>query len=263
MKKYFRITFIILKNAYIRDSKIFGFVSSSLLFQFAEMAVTIIFFNVIFSNIETLDGWNFYQVLFLYMFAKMTFSLHKALFRGGFSEISTEMIRRGDYDFYLTKPVNALILASLSKPRIYEFIAIVFELILAIWAIGHTGISIGLINVFWFLVLGILSSILMYYLAVITVSPVFWLVKVWSLKDAIVRMQAFMRYPINIFPSYLKIILMGVFPIAATSYIPVKTLFYPPEIRYIGYMFFITFFFSFIAILIWKKGEKSYGSASS
>lgn len=263
MKKYFRIILIILKNAYIRDSKIFGFVFTNLLFQLADIVVTILFFNVIFSNTTSLGGWSFYQVLFLYMFAKMTFSLHKALFRGGFNQLSGQMIRMGEYDFYLTKPVNSLILATVNKPRIYEFIAIIFEIGIAIWAVVVGHLPVGLANLFWFLVLAVLSQILIYCLAVITISPVFWLVKIWALRDIIMRLQAFMKYPIGIFPLYLQVILMGVFPVLAAAYIPVKTLFYPPEIRYIVYLFAITAIFVLIAKRLWQLGEKNYGSASS
>lgn len=263
MKKYYKILIIILRNAYIRDSKIVGYIFVNLLFQLIEIAITIVFFDVIFSNTKTLAEWNFYQVILLYMFAKMTFSLHKALFRGGFNQISGNMIRRGDYDFYLTKPVNSLFLATISKPRIYEFVAIIFELGIAVWAIVVGHLPIGFINVLWFLLLAILSSILLYCLAVITVTPVFWLVKVWSMKEIVARLQAVMRYPIGIFPTYLQVILMGVFPIMATSYIPVKTLLYPPEIRYILYMIIITTVFVFIAKSLWHFGEKNYGSASS
>lgn len=263
MTKYLKILKIILRNAYIRDSKIFGYVFANLLFQFAEIAITIIFFNVIFSNVSTLGGWSFYQVLFLYIFAKFIFSLHKAIFRGGLTEISGQMIRRGDYDFYLTKPVNSLILASMSKPRIYEFVAMVFEVGIAIWTIVAGHLPIGFVNLIWFFVLAILSSIIFYSISVITVAPVFWLVKIWAIKDIVPRLQAFMRYPIGIFPFYLQVILMGVFPVMVASYIPVKTLFYPPEIRYILYMFVVTIIFTFIAKKVWQAGEKSYGSASS
>ncbi|MFA6423524.1 MAG: ABC-2 family transporter protein [Patescibacteria group bacterium] len=263
MKKYYKILVIILKNAYIRDSKIPGYIFMNLMFQFAEMTVTIIFFNVIFENTKTLVGWNFYQVLFLYMFARMTFSLHKAFFRGGFNLISGNLIRNGDYDFYLTKPVNSLFLASVNKPRIYEFIAIIFQIGIAIWAIVIGNLAISTLSVFWFIYLAILASILLYYLAVLTVTPVFWLIKVWSLRDVVPRLQAFMRYPLGVFPGYLKIILMGIFPIMATSYIPVRTLFYPPEMKYILYMTLITLIFVFIGRWFWKLGEKNYGSASS
>lgn len=263
MMKYLKILKIILRNAYIRDSKIFGYVFVNLLFQFAEIGITVIFFNVIFSNVSTLAGWSFYQVLFLYAFAKFVFSLHKALFRGGLNQISGQMIRMGDYDFYLTKPVNSLILATLSKPRIYEFIAMIFEVGIAVWAVVAGHLPVGITNLIWFIALSVLSSILLYSLSVLTVVPVFWLVKIWSIRDIIPRLQAFMRYPIGIFPLYLQVILMGVFPVMAASYIPVKTLFYPPEIRYILYMFVITIIFTLMARKLWQIGEKSYGSASS
>ena len=263
MRKYFRILRIILKNAYIRDSKIVGFILTNLIFQLAEIVITIVFFNVIFANTKSLGGWGFYEVMFLYIYAKFIFAIHKALFRGGFNLISNRMIRMGDYDFYLTKPVNSLFLASINKPRIYEFVAMIFEIGIAIWAVVVGQLPIGPANVIWFIFLALLSVILIYCLNVITVTPVFWLVKVWSMKEIIARLQAFMRYPAGIFPAYLRVILLGVFPVMAASYFPVKTLLYPPQMTYILYMILITTVFLLIARWLWRIGEKSYGSASS
>lgn len=263
MIKYLKINWILFKNAYIRDSKIPGVVFSNVIFQIVEITVTIVFFKVLFANANTLAGWNFYQVLFLYAFAKIIISIHSGWTKGGLAELASEMIRRGDFDFYLIKPVNPMVLVSISKPRIYNFIAVLFEVGLCLYALVAGGISVGLTNFIWFVVLAFLGLILYYFLSVLTVVPAFWFVRLWALQDLMNRLGQMMRYPAGVFPPFIRNIFMTAFPIIAISYLPVQTLFYPPKIGYIIYILILTVFFGFLTNLIWKMGQKRYSSASS
>ncbi|AKM82530.1 TPA: hypothetical protein DD449_01690 [Candidatus Berkelbacteria bacterium] len=263
MKKYFLINWIIFKNAYIRDKKVPGAVFAGVMFHLVDIAMIIIFFNIIFSNTSSLAGWNFYQVLFLYAFAKCIVSINSGWIKGGLNDFATELIRRGGFDFFMTKPVNPMILVSMSRPRLYAFIAGIFEVGLCFYAIFAGHINIGLANIFWFIILAILVNMLYYFLQVLTVVPAFWFIKLWSLQDLMSRFNQVMRYPAGVFPPVIRFILMSVFPIIAISFIPAQTLFYPPKIEYIIYIILITLIFGMITNFLWKLGQSRYSSASS
>lgn len=263
MIKYLKINWILFKNAYIRDSKIPGMVFSNIAFHLVEITITIVFFQVIFANTKELVGWNFYQVLFLYAFAKIIISINGGWTKVGLSRFATQLIRRGDYDFYLVKPVDPMILTSISQPRIYNFIAVLFELGLCFYAVVVGQIQIGIVNFIWFLYLAFFGLILYYFLSVLTVVPAFWLVRLWSLQDLMGRLNQVMRYPMGVFPPFIRAILMTVFPIVAIAYLPVYTLFYPPKIEYIIYILLITLIFGFATSYFWHLGNKKYSSASS
>lgn len=263
MIKYLKINWILFKNAYIRDSKIPGVVLSNVAFHLLDIAVTIVFFKIIFSNISELAGWNFYQVLFLYAFAKVIISINNGWFRGGLKDFATELIRRGNYDFYLIKPVDSMILVSISQPRIYNFIAALFEIGICFYAIWAGQIHIGLINFLWFLYLSFFGLILYYFLSILTIVPTFWFIRLWSLQDLMGRLSQVMRYPSGVFPPFIRTVLMTAFPIIAVAYLPVYTLFYPPKIEYIIYIALVTIIFGFLANFVWQIGNKRYSSASS
>lgn len=263
MTKYLKINWMIFKNAYIRDSKIPGTVVSRIAFHIADIALTILFFSIIFANTNNISGWNFYQVLFLYAFAKIIISVHGGWTQGGLKQFAGEMVRRGDYDFYLTKPVNPMILVSISKPRIYNFIAVLFEINLAIYALVVGHIQINIINFMWFLLLGIAGLVLYYFLLVLTVVPAFWFIRLWSLQDLMGRFNQVMRYPAGVFPPFIRFILMTIFPIIIISYLPAQALFNQVKMEYIIYVALLVVFFGFFTDFIWKLGQKRYSSASS
>jgi len=263
IKKFFRINNILFKNAYIRDSKIPGFVFTSVINQLLDISISLIFFDIIFANTKTLAGWNFYQVLFLYSFTKFIASFHSAWTKKGINSVAREYIRLGDYDFYATKPFDSMTLTSISKPRLYSFIALIFEIGLMIYSAVRSGINIGFINIFWFIFLLIFSLILFYFLSIITIIPAFWVTKLTAITDFMNRMIQFAKYPSRVFPIFLRISLSTIFPIIVVAYFPVETLFYPPKVGYIVYMVLVTFFFGWIARFLWRLGEKNYSSASS
>lgn len=263
IKKFFKINAIIFRNAYIRDSKIPGFVAISTISQLFDIFVSLIFFDIIFANTKTLAGWNFYQVLFLYAYIKFIAAFHQAWTKKGINSVARDLIRLGDYDFYATKPFDSMVLVSISKPRLYSFIALFFDIGLMVYAAARSGLHLGYANFAWFAFLTLLSIFLFYFLSIITVIPAFWTTRLSAITDFMNRMIQFARYPSGVFSPTLRIILSTLFPIIVVSYFPVKTLFYPPQISYIAYMILITIFFGVIAKKLWRLGEKSYGSASS
>jgi ABC-2 type transport system permease protein len=263
MIRYLKINYILFKNSYIRDSKIPGYVLSSLVFHLFEILVAIIFFNVLFANTKNLGGWNFYQVLFLYAFSSSIISFHSAWTRKGTRSMAAELVRMGDFDFYITKPVNAMILVSISKPRIYDFVTMFFQMGMALYAVFKGDIPIRAENLAWFIFLTVTGITLYYFLQIIAIIPAFWVIRSYNLQFLIARLSQFMRWPVGVFPGFIKIGLMTIFPIMAVAYIPARTLFYPPNFLYIGYMVLITIFFGILAGALWRYGEKNYSSASS
>lgn len=263
IKKFLKINMIIFRNAYIRDSKIPGLVATNIIIQLLDISISLIFFDIVFANTKTLAGWNLYQVIFLYAFIKFIASLQSAWTKKGLKSLAVELVRLGDYDFFATKPFDSMLLVSISKPRLYSFIALIFEVGLMIYAASRSGINMGAENIFWFLFLTIFSITLFYFLSVITVVPAFWTTRLYSLTDFMNRAIQFAKYPSGVFPNLLRTLLSTAFPIIIVSYFPVRTLFYPPQISYIIYMVLITFLFGFVARKLWRSGEKNYGSASS
>jgi len=263
MKRYWRINWVLFKNSIIRDSKMPGYIISSILLRILDILISILFFNIIFHFTDNLAGWNFYQVLFLYSFARIISVINNGWTRKGIMSMSDSLIRRGEFDFYLAKPVDTMLMVSISKPRLYNFLTLFFLIPTAVYAVVKSGIEINAINVFWFLFLSIFSLILYYFLQVLTVVPAFWFVRLWSLRDVINRLAMFMRYPAGVFSKNIRFALMVLFPIITVSYIPSQALFYPPQIKYIIYMLIITLFFAFLTKLLWYIGESKYSSASS
>jgi ABC-2 type transport system permease protein len=263
MIRYIKINLRLFRNSLIRDSQMPGHIVASVLFRVIDIVISLVFFNIIFNNVHELAGWSYWQVIFLYAFARSIITFHSAWTKRGIQTMSSGLIRHGEFDFYLAKPVDPMIMVSIRQPRIYNFITLLFMIPLAIYAAAKTGLPIGPENIFWFLILAFFGFILYYFLSVLVIIPTFWFIRLWTIGQIMDRLGTFMRYPAGIFSQIVKIALMVFFPVITISYIPAKMLFEAPEPKYIIFMILITLFFGIITRWFWRLGEKSYSSASS
>jgi len=261
--RYWKIIKIIIRNSYTRDKKIPGVVTANVFSSLFEVIITLTMFSAIFNNVESLSGWNYYQVVFLYLMMKNIVLLNGVVVRGGLNDMAKEYVRMGDYDFYLVKPVNSMLFVSVSKPRFYNIVVLMFTIPFSIWIAMKTGIDLGALNILAFIFMAFFSAILYYFLSVITIVPTFWLVRLFSLSDLMNRATQIMRYPAGIYSMLVKVIFFTAFPVLAITYLPSWTLFYSIKAEYLVYMVVITFVFGWIATKLWNIGERNYGSASS
>jgi len=254
---------VLIKNSWIRDAKIGGYQIGVFAYRVLEITVTLVFFQIIFSNIESLAGWTYYEILFLYAFSKIVIDLGSTLFKVGVRSISENLVRTGELDFFLLRPVNTMFLISFSKPRVLDSINCIFSVAIGYYALIAGNIAIKSENIIWFLFLALFGVVIYYFLSVLVITPAFWVVKLWSIKYVMNRLGQLMQYPAGILPGAIRMIFFTAFPILAVSYIPVRVLFWGPKLEYVVYMIVITLILGIVTRAIWKLGERSYASASS
>jgi len=263
MKKFWRITYILYRNAVIRDLKISISIITGALNHLMDGVVSIALIFIVYTKTDAIGGWNIYETLILISSMKIITTIFSSWLKKGTGLFAEHMVRTGEYDFYLTKPFDPMIAVSISKPRIYNLINIPFYVYIFIYAINHLGRSIPPVNIACFFLLFICAFLLFYALRLITVIPAFWIIKSYELVSITDRLQNVMKYPADIYPRTMAILLSTLLPIFAISYLPVKVLLFEPRLEYIIYTILITGLFLLLARLFWKFGEKHYGSASS
>ena len=85
-----------------------------------EQVVNIAFLSIIFGRVESLRGWNYYEVLFIYGFSLFPNGLDHLLFDNIWN-VGYWMIRKGDFDKYLTRPINTLLIVTVEEFQIDAF----------------------------------------------------------------------------------------------------------------------------------------------
>lgn len=107
MKKYQRMHLIFIRQyiKQIMEYKV-NFVVG-VLEVFLTQGLNLLFLNVIFQHIPSLEGWTFQEIAFIYGFSLIPKGLDH-LFFDNLWALGQCLVRKGEFDKYLTRPINPL-----------------------------------------------------------------------------------------------------------------------------------------------------------
>jgi ABC-2 type transport system permease protein len=180
---------------------------------------------VLFGQVDTLQGWDLPSALAL-LGVYLTLGSLRSLFIGPSLEALAGMdgeIWTGKFDFTLLRPVDIQFLASVRYWRPLALFDVVLGLGVLCAALGQLRLSLTLAHLLAFLVslaagVVILYAILLAFSALVLWSPGFLFT--W-LFNAFFQMA---RYPVGLYPDWLRLVLTWVIPVGVMTTIPAQAL---------------------------------------
>lgn len=223
----------------------------------------IIFINLIFKAIPSLDGWSFNEILFIYGLAQIPRGIDH-VFTDYLWIFSWKTIVEGEFDRYLLRPINPLfqvIAETLQPDGLGE---IIVGVMLTIYSLPRVEISFDLMKFFILVVVILFSTLIYTAIKLAFTSIAFWTKSSFSYLFMTYQISSFAKYPVGIYPKIIKTILIGIIPFAFTGYYP-AAYFLGRESFVSGVVMTICVALISICIAykIWTIGIKSYESAGS
>jgi ABC-2 type transport system permease protein len=218
--------------------------------------------GIIFSNTETIGGWDFGELIALLGVFRLVHTLMIALIWPN-TEKFNQSIRDGSMDYTLLQPINSMFLVTFSRITVWRAWDLVLAVILITVGVNMSGETTSLSNILTFILLTISGAIVIYSLWIVLIALTFWFTK---FDNNVTILQALLdagRYPVTVYPVWLRILVTFVIPIAVATTIPLQGLRGDLTIDRVG-MFLVIGMVSFlIASQVWKRGLKQYSGASS
>ncbi len=171
---------------------------------------------ILFQLVDNINGWTFNEMLFLYGFSEISYALWHCCFIDTIT-IPT-YIQTGEFDRFLTKPVNPLFQIMMEAFDEDGWGELFFGIIIMI-------ISIVRLNLFsWKLLLlpfmCIAACLIFASMSIICSSVAFYTIGNIDLTDNVMDFKEFAKYPMSIFNSTLQIVFTCILPIGFTAYYP-------------------------------------------
>ncbi|HSL30833.1 MAG TPA: ABC-2 family transporter protein [Anaerolineales bacterium] len=218
--------------------------------------------GIIFSNTETIGGWDFGELIALLGVFRLVHTLMIALIWPN-TEKFNQSIRDGSMDYTLLQPVNSMFLVTFSRITVWRAWDLVLAAILITVGINMSGGTPTPLNILTFILLTISGAIVIYSLWIVLIALTFWFTK---FDNNVTILQALLdagRYPVTVYPVWLRILVTFVIPIAVATTIPLQglrgDLSFEQALMFIG----IGAASFLIASQVWKRGLKQYSGASS
>lgn len=223
----------------------------------------LMFLWIIFANIPNLMGWTIEQIVFIYGFSLIPKGIDHLLFDNLWS-IGYFTVRKGDFDKYLTRPINPLFHVMVEKLQIDAL----GELIMGIALIGVTlpSLSIDWSVTKVLLIIIVIPFATMIYVGIKTATAAiaFWTKRSGNIIYMFYMVNDFAKYPVTIYNNFVKAVITYIIPFAFTAFFPANYILTGENPLFnIGMTFVIALAIMVIGVFVWNKGIKAYESAGS
>jgi len=218
--------------------------------------------SIIFNNTETIGGWGFGELIALLGVFRLVNTMMIALIWPN-TEKFNQSIRDGSMDYTLLQPINSMFLVTFSRITIWRIWDLVLAIVLIMVGINMSGDITTPLNILTFVLLTVSGAIVIYSLWIVLIALTFWFTK---FDNNVTILQALLdagRYPVTVYPVWLRIIVTFVIPVAVATTIPLQAL--RGDLNFQRVLLFIAIgIVSFlVASRVWKAGLKRYSGASS
>lgn len=236
----------------------------SILYSLLGLVTGVIGIWVLFSQIESIGGWTFASTLSI-LGVFMTLSALRGLFISPSLDALAGMdgdVWTGNLDYQLLRPIDIQFVASFRRWRPYA----IFDLLLGVgviaFAIAQLTDTLTVMQLLSFVASLLLGLVVLYSLLLAFAGLVFWspgFLFGWVF-DGIFAMA---RYPVNLYPSWIQLVLTWVVPVGVMTTLPVRALtgmLAPP--LFVGSLLLAMAMFVG-ATFLFRTGVSRYASASS
>lgn len=218
--------------------------------------------GVVFARTDTLGNWNVWELValigvYFIMLGLINLVLSPSL------NVFMKDVQEGTLDFTLTKPADAQILVSISQFQLWKLIDVLLgvgTLGYAVWRLGET---VGILDALLFVLTLILGAAIVYSFWMILATLVFWFIRIENILMIFWSMYQAGRWPVGIYPAWLKWILTAIVPIAFAVTVPAEAI----SGRLTGPTLIGAAALAVVLVVLsrqfWKFGLKYYSGASA
>lgn len=226
--------------------------------------VYLLFYNIIYSQISSIGGWNYYQMLILAGMSIITTELMYAFILTFNIWRLPERIQNGDVDYALLKPISTLYTLTASNIYWTSLFSSVTGLGLILVAQTHLHLQISLLTLISSLIIYGAGLIIIYCLFTIFASLTFVFLNADALPNLIDHLITDnLGRPHQMYAGALRVFFFYFFPIVFASSIPATNLIHGFSLNYTVSSVIIALIFMRITKLVWQKMLLRYSSASS
>lgn len=216
---------------------------------------------MIFSNVESIAGWNLEEMILMTLVYYVTNVIYRAFFHSNLTKIP-ELVRDGKMDFVLLMPVDGKFALTTRYVSFSQFLRLVVFLFFFFTYPQKLNPDLNIFTYFLVIFLMAIGIWGMNNLMFIINAYTFWKPRVWNITFIGDRLKQFSQYPADIYSGAVKAFVY-IFPLATYATIPTKFLLGRGNWQMIVYSVMLGVTFSLLAKVVWHFGLKKYEGASS
>lgn len=217
---------------------------------------------IVFSQTDSLGGWRSAELTALIGVYFIVLGAINVVVAPSLQKFMEDIVS-GNFDYTLTKPADAQLLASLSEVRIWRLADVLLGFAALGFAIIRQSAEIGWIDVSKFAIALLAGGVIVYSFWVMLATLAFWFIRVENILQIFWAMYTAGRWPVGIYPEWLRWTLTIVVPVAFAVTVPAEAVSGRVSTEaLLGAVFFAVVLFAF-SRWFWNVGIKRYAGASA
>jgi ABC-2 type transport system permease protein len=233
-----------------------------LLQSFIALATGLIVLWLVFSQTTNLGGWSQPELLAVMGIYMLVGGVIQSAIQPNMQRLMNE-IQDGTLDFALTKPVDGQILVSIREFRFWQLTDVIVGTMVMVIAILQLKEQVGILQALTFAAALVLGGIMIYCFWLILTTTAFWLIRIWELVNLFQGLYAAGRWPVTIYPQWLRIGLTFLVPVAFAVTVPAQALTNRLTPWTLLGALGLAVLLVALSRFIWRLGVRSYSGASA
>lgn len=230
--------------------------------SFINLASALIGFSIVFLHVQTVNGWNYDELLIVVAIYFLLGGILNFMVKPNMILLMNN-IWDGKLDYLLLKPIYSQVLVSMRKLEIWRAFDILTGLIILGIVFSQMHSHLTLLGLFFFFLTFFMGVLVIYSFYMILTTVAFWTIKLENLPLVFQSLFDTGRWPVGLYPLWLRVSLVVIVPVAVAVTIPAQVLvgaFSWPAM--LGGLVFSCFMFAF-SCWFWRFGVRFYTGASA
>jgi viologen exporter family transport system permease protein len=227
-----------------------------------SLGVGLVVLALVYSHTTELNGWSESELLAVLGVQIAVGGFIRALIQPNMMRL-TEEVRDGKLDYALTKPVDAQMLVSVRQVEIWQAVDVLTGgAVIAVALVRLEG-HLGLFDVLGFGAALVFGAVLLYCFWMLLATLAFWVVNLWHLPDLFEGVFQTGRWPVGIYPTWLRFGVTFLVPIAFAVTVPAEAVTSRLDWQTLVFAAALAVLFFAVTRWFWRFGLRNYSGASA
>ena len=188
-----------------------------------SVGTALVVLKVVYSQTDSLNGWNESELLVVLGIQILLGGVIRTLIQPNMQRMMEE-VRDGKLDFALTKPEDSQLLVSIRDVQIWRSVDVISGAGVLLYGLAGLDRAVSFGDVLLFLGMLGVGTITIYCFWLVIATLAFWIVNVWSIVELFDGLYQTGRWPVSIYPVWLRLGVTFLIPIAFAITVPAEAI---------------------------------------
>jgi len=235
---------------------------TQLLQSATALAVGLVGLQLVFARTADLAGWTAPELLAVMGVHILMGGVIHGYIQPNMLRLLDE-IQEGTLDFALTKPVDGQVIISLREFHFWSLVDVVLGLIVLGVAAQQNQARVGPGQGLAFVATLLMGGVILYCFWLMLSASAFWIIRVGEIVELFEGVYAAGRWPVGIYPRYLRLSLTFIIPISFAVTVPAEALTNRLTPQTLLGALGLTVLLLVVSRLVWLRGLRKYSGASA